>query len=253
MRGVRWVFVVLLISAGGWAQPTQPGLPMNGEEGCPPSFTPLDGDACLSAPATPAASNGKVIAYFHGMMKSPWSSKSQYELVQLARAAVPRGYAVVALRGVQGLCDWGDDVKASWCWPNGLKQLPQVQTVIDRLREALEDATRRTQVKYKPPMVAGFSNGGFLVALLASDTRLAVSAYAICHGGPVIGQGFPLWRRRPMLLISANGDLAHFPRMKLLAQMLSEDRWEYAFTVREGVHEMTPEDMRALVEFFDRV
>ena len=56
-----------------------------------------------------------------------------------------------------------------------------------------------------------------------------------------------------MLLVTANGDAAHFPRMKLLAQMLGEDRWASTFTVREGVHEMTVDDMKAIVEFFDKV
>ena len=56
-----------------------------------------------------------------------------------------------------------------------------------------------------------------------------------------------------MLLVTANGDSAHFPRMKVLAQMLDEDRWESVITVREGVHEMTVEDMKTIVDFFDKV
>jgi predicted esterase len=187
------------------------------------------------------------------MLTAPWAAKSRWELGQLARAAVPRGYTVIGLRGLKGLCDWSDDARQSFCWPNGLRQEQQIQPIIDRMREALAEASVRAKTEFKPPFIVGFSNGGFLVSLIASDTRFAVSAYAIAHGGPVIGQGFPPWRRRPMLLVTANGDSAHFPRMKLLAQMLGEDRWESTFTVREGVHEMTVDDMKAIVDFFDKV
>lgn len=223
---------------------------MTGEDGCPEGFAALPGEACISVPTQ---SNERVIVYFHGMLVSPWATKAKWELGQLARAALPRGYTVVALRGQKGLCNWSDESRQSFCWPNGLRQQELIQPIIDRLRDALAEASKLARAKLKPPFIVGFSNGGFLVALIASDTRLGVSAYAIAHGGPVIGQGFPPWRRRPMLLLAANGDSAHYPRMKLLSQMLGEDRWESTFSVREGVHEMTADDMRAIVDFFDKM
>ena len=249
---VRIWLVMALISVGpAWAQALVPQLPMTGDDGCPEGFSPLPGEACIALPTAP--SNERVIVYFHGMLTSPWAIKSRWELGQLARAATPHGYTVIGLRGLKGLCDWSDESRQSFCWPNGLRQGAQIQPIIDRLRDALVEASARAKVKLKPPFVVGFSNGGFLVSLIASDTRLAVGAYAIAHGGSVVGQGFPPWRRRPMLLVTANGDVAHFPRMKVLAQMLGEDRWESTFTVREGVHEMTVDDMKAIVEFFDNV
>lgn len=247
---VRALCVISLISSAAWAQALTPSPSMTGDDGCPEGFTALPGEACLALPTT---SNERVIVYFHGMLTSPWATKSRWELGQLARAATPKGYAVLALRGLKGLCDWSDEARQNFCWPNGLRQQAQIQPIIDRLREALADASKRARIAFKPPCVVGFSNGGFLVSLIASDTRFAVTAYAIAHGGPVIGQGFPPWRRRPMLLVTANGDAAHFPRMKLLAQMLGEDRWDSTFTVREGVHEMTVDDMKAIVDFFDKV
>ncbi len=244
------VCLVWLFSAPSWAQAL--ASPVTADDGCPEGFAAIAGEACMAAPP-PRESNEKVIIYFHGMLTSPWATKSKWELGQLARVALARGYAVIALRGVKGWCEWSDDARQNFCWPSGLRQQERLQPVIDRMREAVADAAGKTGFRFKAPFVCGFSNGGFLVSLIASDTRFAVSGYAIAHGGPVVGQGFPPWRRRPMLLVTASGDGYHYPRMKTLSQMLGEDRWEYAFTVRGGVHEMTPEDFKAIVEFFDKV
>jgi len=251
MRAVRICLFIALISGAVWGQALVPVLPMTGEDGCPEGFRPLPGEACIAQPTV--TSNEKVIVYFHGMLISPWATRSRWELGQLARSALPHGYTVIGMRGQKGLCNWSDEARQNFCWPNGLSQQSQLQPIIDRLREALTEASKRARVKLKPPCIVGFSNGGFLVALIASDTRFAVTAYAIAHAGSVTGQGFPPWRSRPMLLVTASGDSAHFPRMKVLAQMLDEDRWESKLTVRDGVHEMTVDDMKAIVDFFDRV
>ena len=199
---------------------------------CPPGFDATD-DACV----VPAKKPGPVVVYFHGMLPGATDWTRVRELSLLAREARKRGLGLVAPRGEQGLCPWA---KEHWCWPNDRSQLAEVGRVLERLK-----------LSSSKPVLAGFSNGGYFVTLLATDTKLDAAAYVVMHAGPVTGSTFPAERARPTLLLGAAQDAYQLPGMKRLATMLEEAKWPARLSVREGVHEVTPEDVKALFDFVE--
>ena len=214
----------------------------------PKDYVALGDDAAMAVPRSLPAGPVRVVAYFHGML--PESAAQAPELSRMARAASARGLVVLALRGEQGLCDWSAEVRRHWCWPNGKRQLPQVGAVLQRLSAALDRAGAKLGRPLEAPFVAGFSNGGFLAGLLLSDSPLRPRAVAIAHGGLVDGQRFEQAPAVPVLLLSATGDVFHGPRMAQLDQALRQAGRPARVVVREGAHELTADDARAMVDFF---
>jgi poly(3-hydroxybutyrate) depolymerase len=203
---------------------------------CPTGLTPLD-EACVVQAKQP----GRAVVYFHGML-STWPKAP--ELTLLAAEAKKRGVTLVALKGEKGLCQWSKDVTSNWCWPNARSQLPEVGKILERVGRVL------VQLPVKgPPVFAGFSNGGYLVTLLASDTKVEASAWVVLHAGGVTGQTFPPGRARPTLLVGAAGDTIQLPGMKTLESTL--ESWQPKFVLREGVHEVTAADAKTLFDFVE--
>jgi len=214
----------------------------------PRGFVAVGDDAAMAVPRALPAGPARVLVYFHGML--PRAATAAPELSRLGREATARGLVLLALRGEQGLCDWSDEVKHHWCWPNGKRQLPQVGTTLSRLGVALAQASRLLGRPLEPPFIAGFSNGGFLAGLILSDTRLECRAVAIAHGGLLDGQRFERGLPVPVLLLRATGDLFHGPRMAQLEDALRQAGHPAQVVVRDGAHELTQADARAVVDFF---
>ncbi len=208
---------------------------------CPRVFDAVD-DACVVTPEKPSA----LVIYFHGMLPGATDWSRARELSLLGAEAKKRGVALVALKGEQGLCAWGDDVKQHWCFPSDKSQLPDVGRTLERLGQVLLHVKLP---KLPPPVYAGFSNGGYFVTLVASDSKAEASAWVVMHAGNVTGQSFPAERARPTLLLGASRDTYQLPTMKRLKGMLDEAKWPATMSVREGVHEVTSVDAKALFDF----
>lgn len=237
------LLLALLLSATPVAR--APLMPLS--EFCPASYTPLPGGGCLAVPARFAP--GHLVLYFHGML--PPDMKSPRELTVLAREALPKGYAVLALRGEPGLCPWGGN-DAWWCFPSDLSQVPRISEVRRRLDGVLDEARTLLGVhELGAPLVAGFSNGGYFTTLLLSDTTFTAKAWAVLHAGGVNGQKFPPQRRSPVLLLLASDDVYQAPGMRTLATTLKESGWPVTVGVRAGVHEVQEDDARHLVSYFE--
>jgi len=210
---------------------------------CPRAYQAVENDACVVLPEKPAA----LVVYFHGMLPGGTDWSRARELSLLGAEAKKRSVALVALKGEQGLCAWAEDVKKHWCWPSDMSQLPDVGRALERLDRVL------TQVKLPelpPPVFAGFSNGGYYVTLIASDTKADASGYVVMHAGNVTGQTFDAAARgKPTLLLAATRDTHQLPTMKRLHALLEEAKWPVKLTVRDGVHEVTAADAKALFDF----
>lgn len=220
---------------------------------CPEGFEPLGTDACLAAP--PKLLNpDKVVVYFHGMLgpAADWT-RDTHEFKLLGAEATRRGYALIALRGEQGLCFWGRDVAGYFCWPSASSQLDDVGRILVRLGTILPKVSERLGSKLGAPFYAGFSNGGFFVSLIASDTRAAARGYAVIHAGGVTAQHFPKDHSTPTILIGAASDSLQLPTMKRLNQAMKDSGWNPILTIREGTHEVIASDTTALFDFFDGV
>ena len=115
----------------------------------------------------------------------------------------------------------------------------------------LARVSERLGAKLPPPWFAGFSNGGFFLSMLVSETTAAARGYAVLHAGGVTGQQFTAERARPTILLSARADPIQLPTMRLLQQSLTDAGWKPAFNLRDGTHEVTAVDAKAVFEFFD--
>jgi dienelactone hydrolase len=96
----------------------------------------------------------------------------------------------------------------------------------------------------------GFSNGGYFAGLLASRGLLDVDAVAIAHAGPVEPVR-ALARKPPMLLLSADDDVAQDDMIRL-DEELTREKWAHDSYARAGGHGLTDEDIDAALAFFAR-
>jgi predicted esterase len=213
---------------------------------CPGGYVAVDKGACLAAPkGTPK----KLVVYFHGMLppKPPWPEAP--ELRRIAAEAVRRGIAVLAMKGEQGMCAWADDVREHWCWPCDMSMDPLAGRFVDRVHAAIA----ALPFSAGPPVLAGFSNGGYFVTMLASEARLEASGYVIVHAGMLDGQKFDEKRWKPTLLVGARQDVYQFPAMKHLAEELEHAKWSAEFDVHDGKHEVSETDAKSIIDFVERL
>jgi len=213
-------------------------------EECPDGYTQLEPGACLAAPKEPST----LVVYLHGMFEPGKLPKHNNEFTHLAEAALPKKIAVLALQGLPGLCYWSKDALRSRCWPNDISQRDQVQPLLERVGSAMRQS-RGVTGDLGRPWLMGFSNGGFGVAMLLSETKLDAEGYVFAHAGEVTGMKYPAEKVRPVLLLGAKADYQMMGSMKKLARGLDDAKWPSTFTWREGVHELTPEDASHAVEF----
>jgi predicted esterase len=214
-------------------------------EECPLGYQQLSPGACLAAPKEPAA----LVVYLHGMFEPGKLPKRTNEFVTLSAVAAKKRVAVLALFGEVGLCYWSKDALRSRCWPNDLAlQKERAAPLQTRIEEALRQS-RGVVGDLGRPWLMGFSNGGYGVAMLLSETALDAEGYVVAHGGELTGMKYARERMRPTLLLAAKADYMMQGSMKRLARGLDDARWPYTFTWREGVHELNEEDANCAIEF----
>jgi predicted esterase len=217
---------------------------------CPAGFEPLGADACLVVPK-PVVRPERFVVYLHGMLPLGTDFSTTPELKAMGLEAKRRGYVLLAVRGEAGLCYWGKEVKDYFCWPSDRSMATESVRTLKRLNEAIERAKDRVHSGLSMPFVAGFSNGGFFLSMIATDYSFDARGYAVLHAGGVTGQTFTADRALPTLLCGAKGDPIQLPTMKLLEQQMLEAGWKPVFSLRAGSHEVVPADAKAVFDFFD--
>ena len=215
---------------------------------CPQGFEPLAGGGCYAAPAAAAGPLRGLILYLHGRYAPEAAPEEDERRMRVARLGSARGYAVLALRGLQGQC--GDPQLATWwCWPSNEKKLADGPAFVARFERALAEAERRTGKTRR--LLLGFSNGGYFAAMIAPRALLPVDAVAIAHAGPVAPM-HPVGATPPILLIDADDDPSG-PEMDRLDSELTHETWPHAMVAREGGHALPDWDVEMALTFFDRV
>jgi predicted esterase len=221
------------------AQPPPPGA----EPLCPQGWESLREDACLLRGDRPG-----LIVYFHGM--TPPSPRALgYELSFISRVPKQRRVSLVSLRGTPGLCDWADDVSGWWCWPTARVRSTELLDVVERLYDGVAAAKHRLSRDDGAPVIAGYSNGGYLVTMLMGDTTVPCAGWVVMHSGPVTGTTYSKERERPTLLLTGAADSVQRPAMDLLKQRLDEAHWSSVLVVRPGGHPPEVEDYQRLFDF----
>jgi dienelactone hydrolase len=167
---------------------------------------------------------------------------------RVARLGIAKGFAVLALRGVQGECTQAE-LADTWCWPSNPRNEGDGPAFFDRLKPAM--AAARGRIGAGPTVLLGFSNGAYFAALIATRSLGPFDAIAIAHGGPVQpthAQG----TTPPLLLITADDDPSD-GEMRQLDAELARERWAHELVAREGAHALLDWDVDIALTFFARV
>jgi predicted esterase len=224
------------------------GLPLAVDvaDWCPAGLEPIAGGGCFAGALATARPSGLLI-YLHGRYGAEGVNEERERQMRVARLGTARGYAVLALRGLQGQCT-DPQLATWWCWPSNERQLADGPPFVARFEAALAEAERRAGKDRR--VLLGFSNGGYFAALIASRALLPVDAVAIAHAGPVEPMQ-PMGRMPPILLIDADDDPSG-PEIDRLDEALSRVSWPHAMVAREGGHALPDWDVQMALTFFDR-
>lgn len=220
-----------------------PTPPVADETQCPAPFETLASGSCFFAPRAEAP--GLPVAIFlHGMTTSAPFALSEGQ--RLAEASGGR-FAVLAPLGRQGDCDWSEEVAGHLCWPSSPQQEDKLADLVLRLRADLVELGHRLP-GHQPPILVGFSNGGYAVTLLASRTHL------LQIGGLVVlnaGTSSPLEETATLrtLLRAARDDPFHHTTMVDLRERLERFGWSPMWEERDGPHALQASDFAAVARF----
>jgi predicted esterase len=212
---------------------------------CPEGLEPITG-GCF-APAVATARPHGLLIYLHGRYAPESVNEERERQMRVARLGTARGYAVLALRGLQGQCT-DPELATWWCWPSNERNVADGKAFVTRFEGALAEAERRAGKGRR--LLLGFSNGGYFAALIAPRALLALDAVAIAHGGPVEPMR-PVGQKPPLLLIDADDDPSG-PEMDRLEAALTRESWPHAMVAREGGHALPDWDVEMALAFFDR-
>lgn len=213
---------------------------------CAGGFEPIAGGGCYARPQETDEPRA-LLVYLHGRYAEETTRDEMNRQLRLGRQASRRGYAVLALRGMQGQCT-DPQLAAWWCWPSNERNAGDGPAFVARWAVALADAERRASPTRH--VLLGFSNGGYFASLIASRALVPFDAIAVAHGGPVAPMR-PAGARPPMLLVDADDDPSS-PEVLHLASDLREAAWPYEMVIREGGHDLTDWDIDMALTFFDR-
>src|ERR1700722_11932793 len=105
------------------------------EEWCADGLTAIPGGGCLAAPAD-MAKPAPLLLYLHGRY-SPKTLADEHERQRrVARLGNAKGYAVLAMRGVQGECTQ-PELADTWCWPSKPRNADHGTAFVGRLAPGL--------------------------------------------------------------------------------------------------------------------
>jgi len=224
--------------------PETPGHP------CGAGLEPLVGDACYAAPANGTAALPLVI-YLHGYFEEGPGEGQNEALDQqrrVAQRATARGFAVLALRGIEGACATSQENATKVCWPSNEKVAYKGPKFVRDWQSALDAAAAKHP--FEKRYVFGFSNGGYFAGLIAVRALFDADAFAVAHAGPVEPVK-ALGKKAPLLLMSADQDLSQEGMMRFDDE-LTQDEWPHDHYVRGGGHALPDSDIDIALTFFER-
>ncbi len=231
------------------AAAVEPSLPpFVGTHACAPELSPIESGACWGAPTM--HQDAPVIVYFHGRYDKALLKEELERQGRLAKRALAKGYAVLALPGEQGACHQPD--MANWiCYPLHDNTAGEVERFMASWRGAFDRAARESR---GPRYVLGFSNGGYFAGLLATRYGMRdVRAYAIAGAGSVASMPItqPVANAPPVLLLTGDDDPSA-PDTAVMMGDLSRMKWPYDAYARAGTHMLAEGDIDAALTFFER-
>jgi dienelactone hydrolase len=214
---------------------------------CGDGLTPIADSACFAAPI--GSKPAPLILYLHGLYQPDAMREELDRQARVAKHAVARGYAVLALYGRMGICDTRGDHLDWICWPSNEQVASRAQEVVASWKEPL--ARARLRVGNGRTYVLGFSNGAYFAGLLAVRDLFPADAYVVAQGGPV-EPVHALGHRAPILLLSTDEEAPQVhAEMDRFGSELAADGWSFVQEERTGWHELNDQDVEAALDFFD--
>jgi hypothetical protein len=140
------------------------------------------------------------------------------------------------------LADW-------YCWPSNEHNADAAPGIVSEWTEALAAAQDRARSRER--FLLGFSNGGYFAGLIGAHHLLEAAAIVIAHAGPPAEPLAPSARLPPLLLLSADDDIAQ-DEMIRFDEQLTLGGWAHDSYARAGAHGLTDEDIDAALAFFSR-
>jgi dienelactone hydrolase len=215
---------------------------------CADGLVPIGGGGCFAAP--PGEKHDvPLILYLHGIYDRHADYDEHDRQRRVAKLSTARGFAVLALRGLEGGCSLDPELASKYCWPSNERTAARGPETVSEWQAPLRAAARRGAGG--PRYVLGFSNGGFFAGLLAVRAWFDADGFAIGNAGPV-EPIHALGVKAPLLLMSASEDASQ-EGMARLDDELTREAWPHEKYSRAGTHELTDPEIEAALSFFVRV
>jgi predicted esterase len=215
---------------------------------CADGLVPIGGGGCFAAPPG-EGHDVPLILYLHGMFDRHANADELDRQRRVAKIATARGFAVLALRGLEGGCSLEPELASKYCWPSNERTAARGPDAVSEWQASLRAASRRRAKG--PRYVLGFSNGGFFAGLLAVRAWFDAQGFAIGNAGPV-EPVHALGPKSPLLLMSADEDASQ-DGMKRFDDELTKEGWPHENYSRSGAHELTDSEIDAALAFFIRL
>jgi dienelactone hydrolase len=215
---------------------------------CADGLVPINGGGCFASPSV-QKKDVPLILYLHGIFDQHANFDELDRQRRVARLATQKGFAVLAVRGLEGGCGTDPDLATKFCWPSNERTADRGPAAVSEWKTSLRAAA--TRGARGPRYVLGFSNGGFFAGLLAVRGWFNAEAFAIGNAGPV-EPVHALGAKTPLLLMSADDDASREGMMQLDDE-LTREGWLHENYSREGIHELTDAEIDAALTFFVRL
>jgi predicted esterase len=215
---------------------------------CADGLVPINGGGCFASPSA-QKKDVPLILYLHGIFEQRANADELDRQRRVAKLATQKGFAVLALRGLEGGCGADPELAAKFCWPSNERTAARGPEAVKEWKPSLQAAA--TRGARGPRYMLGFSNGGFFAGLLAVRGWFNAEAFAIGNAGPV-EPVHALGAKTPLLLMSADDDASQEGMMQLDDE-LTREGWLHENYSREGTHELTDAEIDAALTFFVRL
>jgi len=213
---------------------------------CAPGLEPIDGGGCYAQPAK--AAPFPLLVYLHGLHTPQTIGEEHERQARVARRALAKGFAVLALHGEKGACS-SPELTDTFCFPSSEKTAERAPKVFSGFTQAI-DAAHARGAKAEQYLL-GFSNGGYFAFLIATRRLGRFDAIAIAHAGPVGQLRDAIGQPTPLLLETADDDPSN-GEMIALDALLTREKWPHVITAREGGHTIADWNVDTALSFFVR-
>jgi hypothetical protein len=231
--------------SGGVAATTASGI----GNWCADELEPIAGGGCFAAPQIlQGGSQPPLLVYLHDSFARENARQEVARQSLVARAALARGFAVLALLGERGECKNGL-LSTSFCWPAGGRTESDGPRFVTGFQTAFDEAERRVGTT-APRYLLGVGNGGYFAVLIATRSLARFDGVAVAEAGPI--EPIRAIGTKPPILLVSSDDAEPDPEAVRLDRDLTDQSWPHAVIARPGGRSLLSSDVEVALTFFQR-